>query len=49
MIARSELSLDDLWIQAELDPELLGAARSSRYSLMRTRRPEMYRELIEKI
>lgn len=48
-IARSDPSLNDLWIQAELNPDLLETARSSRYSLLRTRRPEMYRELIEKI
>lgn len=49
LLAKSEPVLNDLWISAELDPELLDRARNSRYSLLRTRRPEMYGELTRMI
>jgi predicted amidohydrolase len=45
LLARSEPVLDDLWISAELDPMLQEEARNSRFSLLRTRRPEVYGEL----
>jgi predicted amidohydrolase len=46
---RSEPTTDDLWISAELNPGLLEQARNSRYSLLRTRRPELYGELTRMI
>ena len=49
LLASSEPRLDDLWISAELDPELLERARNGRYSLLRTRRPEAYGALTETI
>jgi N-carbamoylputrescine amidase len=49
LLARLEPELDDLWVSAELDPEMLDRARNSRYSLLRTRRPEMYGELTRMI
>jgi predicted amidohydrolase len=45
LITRSEPVLDDLYLSAELDPESLERARNSRFSLLRTRRPEVYGEL----
>ena len=45
LLAQSKPVLDDLWVSAELDPETLDQARNSKYSLLRTRRPEMYAEL----
>ena len=49
LLARSEPVLDDLWISAELDSEVLDRTRNSKYSLLRTRRPEMYGELTRMI
>jgi predicted amidohydrolase len=49
LLARSEPVLNDLWVSAELDPEMLYRARNSKYSLLRTRRPEMYGELTRMI
>ena len=45
LLAQSEACLGDLWISAELDPHSLEQARKSKYSVMRTRRPEVYQEL----
>ena len=45
LLASSEPSLDDLWISVELDPDLLTQARNSRFSVLRTRRPELYGDL----
>lgn len=49
LLAQSEPVLDDLWVGADLDPQVLLRARNSRYSLLRTRRPEMYSALTELI
>jgi len=49
LLIKSEPVLDDLWVSAELDPQVLDRARNSRYSLLRTRRPEMYGALTRMI
>jgi len=49
LLARSEPVLDDVWVSAELDPEVQERARNSRFSQLRTRRPEMYSELTRMI
>jgi len=49
LLSKSEVTLDDVWVSAELSPHALDDARNSRYSLMRTRRPEMYGELTRMI
>jgi predicted amidohydrolase len=49
LLTKSEPILDDLWLSAELDPQVLEESRNSRYSLLRTRRPEMYGELTRMI
>jgi N-carbamoylputrescine amidase len=49
LITKSAPVLDDLWISAELDPEALDKARNSKYSLLRTRRPEIYGEITRMI
>jgi predicted amidohydrolase len=45
LVSTSGPRLDDLWISAELDPNLLAQARNSRFSVLRTRRPEVYGDL----
>ncbi|MFC1712306.1 carbon-nitrogen hydrolase family protein [Candidatus Poribacteria bacterium] len=45
VIEKSEPSLEDLWISAELDLELVHKARQSSHCTLRTRRPEVYGEL----
>jgi len=47
MVARSEALTEDIWVSADLDPLVLEQARKSKYSLLRTRRPEVYKELTE--
>jgi len=49
VIERSEPSLNDLWISAELDPELLQKARQSPHYTLKMRRPEVYGELTQMI
>ena len=49
LLAKSKPALDNLWISAELDPHVQERARDSRYSLLRTRRPEVYGELTRMI
>jgi N-carbamoylputrescine amidase len=49
LLTELEPGLDDLWVSATLDPEVLERARNSRYSLLRMRRPEMYDELTRMI
>jgi predicted amidohydrolase len=49
LLTELEPRLDDLWVSAELDPKVLESARNSKYSLLRTRRPEMYVELTRMI
>jgi predicted amidohydrolase len=49
LLAKSQPVLDDSWISAELDPDILNRARNSKFSLLRTRRPEMYAELTRMI
>jgi len=49
LLAKLEPELDDLWVSADLDPEMLDRARNSKYSLLRTRRPEVYGELTRMI
>ena len=49
VIERSEPSLEDLWISAELDPELLKKARQSTHCTLKMRRPEVYGELTRMI
>ncbi|NIM94064.1 MAG: hypothetical protein GTO18_10190 [Anaerolineales bacterium] len=49
LLTSSELSLEDLWIRTEVDLEAQEKARNSRYSLLRTRRPEMYGEITDPI
>ncbi|MFW6082607.1 MAG: nitrilase-related carbon-nitrogen hydrolase, partial [Chloroflexota bacterium] len=45
LLTRSEPVSDDLWISADLDPEVLEEAWNSKWSLLRTRRPEIYGKL----
>ncbi len=49
VIEKSEPSLEDLWISAELDSELLEKARQGSHCTLRTRRPEVYGELTRMI
>jgi N-carbamoylputrescine amidase len=49
LLAKSEPELDGLWVSADLDPAMLDRARDSKYSLLRTRRPEVYGELTRMI
>jgi predicted amidohydrolase len=45
LLARSQPSVADLWISAELAPEAFDAARLSPWFALRKRRPEAYEEL----
>lgn len=49
LLACNNISLDNLWVSAELDPKVLDEARNGRFSTMRTRRPEMYSEIAKMI
>lgn len=49
LIEKSEPRLDDLWISAELEPELLQKARQSSHCTLKMRRPEVYGELTRMI
>ena len=49
VIAKSEPLLDDLWISAALDPQLLIKMRRSPWCTLKIRRPEMYTELTRMI
>jgi predicted amidohydrolase len=45
LLARSEPLLDDLWISAELDPQVQETMRRNPWCTLKTRRPEVYGEL----
>jgi predicted amidohydrolase len=45
LLARSQTSVEDLWVSAELDPESFEKARLSPWFTLRKRRPEAYAEL----
>lgn len=49
VIASSKPLLDDLWISAELDPDLLQKARQNPHNTLKTRRPEVYGDLTRMI
>lgn len=49
LIAKSEPLLDDLWISAELDPEVQKKMRRNPWCTLKTRRPEVYGELTRMI
>jgi len=49
VLEKSEPSLEDQWISAELDPELLQKARQSTHYALKIRRPEVYGELTKMI
>ena len=49
LMAHSDLVTEDTWIKMELDPLVLQRERNSKYSLMRTRRPEVYGEITQMI
>jgi predicted amidohydrolase len=49
LIEKSKPVLDDLWVGAELDPELQEEARRSCWFTLKTRRPEVYGELTRMI
>ena len=49
LLARSEPVLDDQWISAELDPEILEVVRRNPWFPLKKRRPETYGELTRQI
>jgi predicted amidohydrolase len=49
VMEKSEPSLDDLWISAELDPDPLQKARRGSHCSLKMRRPEVYSELTRMI
>jgi len=49
LLSRSEPILDDLWVSAELVPEIRERALNTGNALLKTRRPEVYSELTRMI
>ncbi len=49
LIEKSSVSLDDLWIGAELDPAVQQEVRRSPWCTLKMRRPEMYGEITRMI
>ena len=45
VLVKSEPVLDDIWLSCELEPAVQSKARSSTWSTMKMRRPEVYSEL----